>query len=180
MISEFLDLPLQLIAPSHYSLLEGVLSIEDGTDYYCARGDFSHINALSDVIIVSLFLGVAEVILGSGCFRIAIPDRNRLLKWVLSIEDGTTEHSACGDFPYLSALRHFSGDVISVSRFLMYKRFKFPWHFTDLGMPYRVHSWGTIFRDVDVFLALMSSTYLRPSLLSHWLRRQRLIFCVHF
>ena len=77
MVSEFLDLPLQLIAPSHNSLLEGVLSIEDGTDYYCARGDFSHINALSDVIIVSLFLGVAEVILGSGCFRICNVDLGR-------------------------------------------------------------------------------------------------------
>ena len=55
---------------------------------------------------------------------LAIPDRNRLLKWVLSIEDGTTKHSARGDFPYLSALRHFSGDVNSVSRFLMYKRFQ--------------------------------------------------------
>ena len=135
MISEFLDLPLQLIAPSHYSLLEGVLSIEDGTDYYCARGDFSHINALSDVIIVSLFLGVAEVILGSGCFRIAIPDRNRLLKWVLSIEDGTNKHCARGDFPYLSALRHFSGDVNSVSRFLMYRRFQISVAFHSLRYP---------------------------------------------
>ena len=175
-------------------MFKGVLSIADGTDFYCARGDFSHINALSDVIVVSLFLGVAEVVFGSGCFRIVNFDGNRLLKWVISIEDGTTEHCASGDFPYPSALRKFSITLSHVQAF--------PGHFTDLGMPNRVHSrctifldvdvflallssiflhsWCTIFRDVDVFLALLSSTYLHPSLPSQCLRWQRLIFSVRF
>ena len=104
-------------------MFKGVLSIADGTDFYCARGDFSHIDALSDVIIASLFLGVAEVVFGSGCFRIVNFDGNRLLKWVISIEDGTAEHCASGDFFYPSALRHFLSGVSSVSRFPMYKRF---------------------------------------------------------
>ena len=71
---------------------------------------------------------------------LAIPDRNRLLKGVLSIEDGTDKHCARGDFSYLSALRHFSCDVNTVSRFLKCKRLKFPWHYMDFGMPNRVHS----------------------------------------
>ena len=104
-------------------MFKGVLSIADGIDFYCARGDFSHLDALSDVIIVSLFLGVAEVVFGSGCFRIVNCDGNRLLKWVISIEDGTPEHCASGDFFYPSALRHFLSGVSSVSRFPMYKRF---------------------------------------------------------
>ena len=104
-------------------MFKGVLSIADGTDFYCACGDCSHIDALSDVISLSLFLGVAEVVFGSGCFRIVNCDGNRLFKWILSIEDDTPEHRASGDFLYPSALRHFLGDVSSVSRFPMYKRF---------------------------------------------------------
>ena len=112
----------------------------------------SYIDALSDVIKVSHFLGVAEVVFGSGCFRIVNFDGNRLLKWVISIEDGTTEHCASGDFPYPSALRKFSITLSHVQAF--------PGHFTDLGMPNRVHSRCTIFLDVDVFLSLLSSTFL--------------------
>ena len=63
------------------------------------------------------------------------------------------------DFLYTRALRHFLSDISSVSRFLMYKRF--PGHFSDLNMPYCVHSWCTVFLDVDVFLALLRSYILR-------------------
>ena len=86
------------------------------------------------------------------------------------------EFGASGDFLYPRALRHFLSDISSVSRFLMYKRF--PGHFSDLNMPYCVHSWCTVFLDVDVFLALLRSYF--ASLPSQSLRWPRLGFFVRF
>ena len=62
------------------------------------------------------------------------------------------------DFLYPKALRHFLSDLSSVSRFLMYKHF--PGHFSDLNMPYCVHSRCTVFLDVVVFLGLLGSCIL--------------------
>ena len=84
--------------------------------YFCR----SYVDALSDVLSISFFLGAAEVVFGSGWFRIVNCDGDRLFKWILSIEDNMPEFCASGDFLYPRALRHFLSDISSVPRFLMY------------------------------------------------------------
>ena len=71
---------------------------------------------------------------------------------------------ASGDFLYPRALRHFLSDISSVPRFIMYISV-FPGYFSDFNLPYCVHSWCTVFLDVDVFLALLGSCILRCQVL---------------